>query len=496
MSVTVTLYKGISPNHGKHYKFFTSYSDYITSLGDYYKRYTLSDDRISDSQLIFSAAENVDAAEVSYCYVNRSDGTGNQKYYFYHVRSGSVRSGMAFLELELDIWATYLLQVKFGEMYVERCNRAIFPNGQYDMPDFTMGAPTYRTIGNFTATNENLAIVYLCAFKSQINLFDNSLTDVVLFGNALNEITTPGSITEERSFENICATIGGVYGVHHTIESFDYTTDACVLAAYIVPLGMIDNIYNSYSGGWTNAPTLKSKSIYGESNFKPHILCKPGVRSKIISIPANPTQPQSVGTRLQSMMLPRSTGSLNVEYQFITKNDGITVTVCCGNKVLDITDSFRLTLTTADDGYNTGEKIANALNLVNVAASAKAGPLSFATTAAGYIAGKFSDASPRITSGDAATTFYNNSVTSYNSPYILTTYTSNSNMAYINRNIGAEFNSMYTQPLANIFESALLGSAPPSSTYIKGDIDCYGAQADILDFFIQRFREGVYLEKI
>lgn len=496
MSVTVTLYKGISPNHGKHYKFFTSYSDYITSLGDYYKRYTLSDDRISDSQLIFSAAENVDAAEVTYCYINRNDGTGNQKYYFYHVRSGSVRSGMAFLELELDIWATYLLLVKFGEMYVERCNRAIFPNGLYSMPDFTIGAPTYRTIGNFTATNENLAIVYLCAFKSQINLFDNSLTDVALFGNALNEITTQGSITEERSFENICATIGGVYGVHQTIASFDYTTDACVLAAYIVPLAMIGNIYDSYSGGWTNAPTLKSKSIYGESNFKPHILCKPGIKSKIISIPANPTQLQSVGTRSQYMMLPRSTGSINVEYQFITKNDGISVNVCCGDKVLDITNSFKLTLTTADDGYNTGEKIANALNLVNVAASAKAGPMSFATTAAGYIAGRFSDASPRITSGDAATTFYNNSVTSYNSPYILTTYTSNSNIEHINRNFGAEFNSMYVRPLANIFDSALLGSAPPSSTYIKGDIDCYGSQADILDYFIQRFREGVYLEKI
>ena len=496
MSVTVTLYKGISANHGKHYKYFTSYSDYITSLGDYYKRYTLSDDRISDSQLIFSAAENVDAAEVSYCYINRNDGTGNQKYYFYHVRSGSVRSGMAFLELELDIWATYLLLVKFGEMYVERCNRAIFPNGLYNMPDFTMNAPTYRTIGNFTATNGNLAIVYLCAFKSQINIFDNSLTDVALFGNALNEITTPGSITEERSFENICATIGGVYGVHHTIASFDYTTDACVLAAYIVPLAMLGNIYDSYSGGWTNAPTLKSKSIYGESTFKPHILCKPGIKSKIISIPANPTQPQSVGTRLQYMMLPRSTSSLNVEYQFITKNDGVAVTVCCGDKVLDITESFRLTLTTADDGYNTGEKIANALNLVNVAASAKAGPMSFATTAAGYIAGRFSDASPRITSGDAATTFYNNSVTSYNSPYILTTYTSNSNIEHINRNNGAEFNSMYVQPLANIFDSALLGSAPPSSTYIQGVIDCYGAQTDILDYFIQRFKDGVYLDKI
>ena len=69
-------------------------------------------------------------------------------------------------------------------------------------------------------------------------------------------------------------------------------------------------------------------------------------------------------------------------------------------------------------------------------------------------------------------------------------------MEYINRNFGAEFNSMYTQPLVNIFNSALLGSGPPSSTYIKGDIDCYGAQADILDYFIQRFREGVYLEKI
>ena len=55
---------------------------------------------------------------------------------------------------------------------------------------------------------------------------------------------------------------------------------------------------------------------------------------------------------------------------------------------------------------------------------------------------------------------------------------------------------MYVQPIANIFNSDLLGSAPPSSTYIKGDIDCYGAQTDILDFFIQRFREGVYLDKI
>lgn len=489
MSVTVTLFKGISPNYGKHYKFFTSYADYIDSLGNYYKRYTLTDDRISDNQIIFSAAENVDAAEVSYCYINRNDGNSNQAYYFYHVTSGSVRGGMAFLQLELDVWATYLQRVNFGEIYVERCNRAIFPHGQYDMPDFTINAPTYTTIGDFNATNESLAIIYLCAFKSNISLFNNSLTNVALFGNALNEITTPGSIYEERSFENLTAYIGGVYGVHQTVATFEYTTDAAVLGAWIVPKEVID-------GNGAGGTTLKSKCEFGELTFSPHLICRPQIFTKNITIPADPLRLQSVGTRLESMILPRDTDKLTVQYQFVTKKDGISVFVCCGNKVLDITKSFQLTLTTANDGYNTGEKIANALELVRVGASASAGGLSFATNAAGYIASKFADVSPRITSGDAASTFYNKSNVNYKSPYILTKYTSNINIGYTIRNNGAIFNSTYTQGLDNIFNSALLGVGPPSSTYIQGDIDCYGAQKDVIDFFVQRFREGVYLEKI
>lgn len=493
MSLTVTLFKGISPNYGKHYKFFTSYADYIDSLGNYYKRYTLTDDRISDNQIIFSAAENVDAAEVSYCYINRNDGNSNQAYYFYHVTSGSVRGGMAFLQLELDVWATYLQRVNFGEIYVERCNRAIFAHGQYDMPDFTISAPSYTTIGDFTATNSTLAIVFLCGFKSKISIFNNSLTYVALFGCALNEITTPGSVTQERSFENICATIGGVSSVLQTIDTIQYSTDAAVLSAYIVPKSMIDN---AYGNNWTSAPTLTSVSDYGELNFKPHILCRPGIITKNITIPADSLRLQSVGTRLESMILPRDTDTLTVQYQFVTKNDGISVFVCCGNNVLDITKSFQLTLTTANDGYNTGEKIANALELVRVGASASGGGLSFATNAAGYIASKFTNISPRITSGDAASTFYNKSNTNYKSPYVLTKYTSNTNVGYINRDKGAIFNSMYTQPLVTIFNSALLGVGPPNSTYIQGDIDCYGAQKDVIDFFVQRFREGVYLEKI
>ena len=489
MAVTVTLFKGISPNYGKHYKFFTSYAEYIDSLGNYYKRYTLTDDRISDNQIIFSAAENVDAAEVSYCYINRNDGNSNQAYYFYHVTSGSVRGGMAFLQLELDVWATYLQRVNFGEIYVERCNRAIFPHGQYDMPDFTINAPTYTTIGNFTATNESLAIIYLCAFKSAISLFNNSLTNIALFGNALNEITTPGSIYEERSFENLTAYIGGVYGVHNTVSTFEYTTDAAVLGAWIVPKEAID-------GNGAGGAILKSKCEFGELNFSPHLICRPQIFTKNISIPADSLRLQSVGTRLESMVLPRDTDSLTVQYQFVTKKDGISVFVCCGNKVLDISKSFQLTLTTANDGYNTGEKIANALELVRVGASASGGGLSFATNAAGYLASKFTDVSPRITSGDAASTFYNKSNTDYKSPYVLTKYTSNTNVGYINRNKGAIFNSMYTQPLVTIFNSALLGVGPPNSTYIQGDIDCYGAQKDVIDFFVQRFREGVYLEKI
>lgn len=489
MSVTVTLFKGISPNYGKHYKFFTSYAEYIESLGNYYKRYTLTDDRISDNQIIFSAAENVDAAEVSYCYINRNDGNSNQAYYFYHVTSGSVRSGMAFLQLELDVWATYLQRVNFGEIFVERCNRAIFSHGQYDMPDFTINAPIYTTIGDFTATNESLAIIYLCAFKSAISLFNNSLTNVALFGNALNEITTPGSIYEERSFENLTAYIGGVYGVHNTVATFEYTTDAAVLAAWIVPKEVID-------GNGTGGAVLKSKCEFGELNFSPHLICRPQIFTKNITIPADSLRLQSVGTRLESMILPRDTDSLTVQYQFITKNDGISVFVCCGNKVLDITKSFQLTLTTANDGYNTGEKIANALELVRVGASASGGGLSFATNATGYIASKFTDISPRITSGDAASTFYNKSNVNYKSPYVLTKYTSNTNIGYINRDKGAIFNSMYTQPLVTIFNNALLGVGPPNSTYIQGDIDCYGAQKDVIDFFVQRFREGVYLEKI
>ena len=102
----------------------------------------------------------------------------------------------------------------------------------------------------------------------------------------------------------------------------------------------------------------------------------------------------------------------------------------------------------------------------------------------------------QLSDGAAMAAFYHGDNANFYSPYTTSRFEPIQPPIRNIRNNGAIFNTIYSDSLATIFDAALLGIGPPSSTYIRGDIDCYGAQADILDFFIQRFREGVYLEKI
>ena len=102
----------------------------------------------------------------------------------------------------------------------------------------------------------------------------------------------------------------------------------------------------------------------------------------------------------------------------------------------------------------------------------------------------------QVGQGDALSAFYHGDNEKFYSPYTLCRYEPlHANTRKI-RNSGAIYNAVYTSTIDSIFNAALLGIEPPSSTYIQGVVDCYGAQTDILDFFIQRFRDGVYLDKI
>ena len=492
MSVTVTLFKGISPNYGKHYKFFTSYAEYIRSLGDYYKRYTLTDDRISDNQIIFSAAENVDAAEVSYCYINRNDGTSNQAYYFYHVTSGSVRGGMAFLQIELDVWATYLQRVNFGEIYVERCNRAIFSNGLYDDTNIATSSAVFSNLGNFEATNTTLAIVYVLNVAIDAQIFGNNVTRTIIYASNLKM----GSDTN-YTFEQVCGIVGGIYSYAFTnIAGVPITTNASTLRAYIVPLNALDLIANT-------SDYFYSRLADKDTQIKPQYIVRPGRIVKNFNIPAFASGYQYVGTKTYCQKIPRFIADVNVYYEYITGQAGLTVNIGIGDKKTDISNAFELDLTTNDSGFTTAEKISHAIDLIGKGGDVvknyyEGNALGVISGAANFVTSAFNmgEQNFRQNAGDASSTFYNKSNINYNSPYILSRYTPILPPGRNAREHGAIFNSIYTEPLVTIFNSALLGVGPPNSTYIQGDIDCYGAQKDVIDFFVQRFREGVYLEKI
>lgn len=495
MSVTVTLYKGISPNHGKHYKFFTSYSDYISSLGSYYKRYTLSDDRISDSQLIFSAAENVDAAEVSYCYVNRNDGTSNQKYYFYHVRSGSVRSGMAFLELELDIWATYLLQVNFGEMYVERCNRQVFSDGLF--PDFgiTSGEPAYTEIGNFSATNANLLLCYVVAHSNPAGLLQTSGVTVKMYGNLLNSVTSDGS-TRTRDITDIMSAIGSISKARWGAGSSANVENAEVISCFLVPADMVDKVPSSIMPEFISVHDTTSEVI------RTQYIINPGIKTKSLSIPSSQNYLQYLGTRLSKVKIPQYIANVNANYQFITGINNISVYINIGDINYEISSQFYVPLIKSQNENTQSFLLRNGFNGIMQALSltlggsygrnfASTGNFSIMTASAADQENNF-----QIGQGDALAAFYHGNNVNFYSPYTLCRYEPLQATIRIIRNNGAIYNAIYTGTIASIFDTSLLGYGPPSSTYIKGDIDCYGAQSDILDYFIHRFREGVYLEKI
>lgn len=496
MSVTVTLFKGISPNYGKHYKFFTSYAEYIDSLGNYYKRYTLTDDRISDNQIIFSAAENVDAAEVSYCYINRNDGNSNQAYYFYHVTSGSVRGGMAFLQLELDVWATYLQRVNFGEIYVERCNRAIFAQGVASETEPCTGVPTYTKLGDFTATDENLVVAFVVSYDVNFQIFGNNERTTAIYGIKLNKLKDKYNV---NTWEEMCGAIGNIYSYQSSIIT---TTNATLLQAYILPLDCITTTattaeFHSKGIDWVTPGQQPTHQDY----FMADYIVNAGTVTKTFQIPAFTTGRQFLGTKYYNLRLPRFISPCTIFYKYIVGSSEIIVNCGYGDVQQDITKAYQLDITISDNGLTTSDKISKSIDFIgNVAAMVKGGAEKDAGavfSAGGNIVKSALpiEGSYLHSGGNAASTFRVGSW-SFDTPYYIVKYTPILTAGYPLRNFGVNFNQTYKQPLVTIFNSALLGVGPPNSTYIQGDIDCYGAQKDVIDFFVQRFREGVYLEKI
>ena len=353
------LYKGITPNREANHYIFNTLAMYETALSPYFVTGTIPDNYRVNSNIIKVALNNslseADARVLTYAIDERTD-------YFkcYIVKNVIIQSGYAQLECEVDYWATYLMQADISNIKVLRCNRQLGEGVLDDIAACTHGpTKSYCAIAGSTSEGStphaliprgNVYIVFALKYNiaqnnagsvSHIALYAFNLVDLVTWLYHANNDDPNYLIV--NPVELALDVISGIYGIEGAnLWSILGTLNAVVLGAWftdnIVVIGAT-NLKVKTKPNWNN---------WADVTLTPYEIVKVEV-TKTLSISNDVNKQFYVGTLQNGLKLTRTTAS---NYQVIIKtipsNDRLTILAMQGDNQLDITDSFAVTIGTAD----------------------------------------------------------------------------------------------------------------------------------------------------
>lgn len=505
------LYSNQSPNTGRNaYIFATSDAEYLNALG-------IADYLITDvskftyqNGILRVRIENAADPEANMKAVYRRityaviDETDSSYFKCYFITSSEYRSGCVLFNIEPDMWGTYISQVKLGTFFVTRCNRNI-GHGYYDPIAYTEGEATTTSL--IIAADENptlsdFAIYYVAVNQTGVeSIFtDNASSFMALYANTLQafESTRPEAITNPIDWAIIA--VGGINAVKGVYATSDI--EAYVMKAYIAP-----DIYQSYI---TSMPIFKSKTIFtdgDDTEITPGRIQSPYAATwRQFDITIDPNNEYYVGTKFHGLQLPRSTQPVTVGYKFIFGQSDIRVLVSVGDKSLDITEDFEVSLTTASGIMTETERISQILGLIAGTAlpalgtaaaggGAALGAITGAASTAGNLLGQSQQGNGRVIgAGNGALTCRLGPGIEF--PYKQRTFKSTQDEQAKARLFGANF-AEYCDDMADIMEHAFLGGGAMSAfnlTYIEATVAVSGVPDEARKYIEDCFSSGIYIQ--
>lgn len=497
----VYLYKKQLPNtlRNTHY-IFTDPGDFWLELGDEYISFSEDTYRLNGN--ILEVELSVIDADTKYneiTYIVWQQG-GNWRFYF--VNSQIFQSGYAIYDLTLDVWATYISQAKINKKTLMKCNRKVEvtysestgikkATGIYD-PIASTQYQGYLTEYGEDYGADDIAVVFVAVIENSQSsiLYNNASSYTAIFAKRLSTFSTP-------TINYALSVIGGIYG-YFQVATPSTILDVNIIKAYLVPAEALK------ASDWAYTDTtfkFVSSSTAGSGNVDDFIICSPYAFEKDIVVPIDPDYKYIAGTKYAGLELIREVGATSVTYRFIVKQDGIEITVQQGDKMQDLTEQFRVGITTNDGNLTSYEKVARSLGLISGLAS---GVFQFASGGAGYVTGGLSIANTLTSSivsgngqyiagGDGITTFTDNG--EFCSPYQVRRYVSANNEKEHARLYGASYNVQFDD-LEELQSNELLGSGTETDTYIEMLCAIDGVPLDAKDLIETTFLNGVYIKLI
>lgn len=340
------LYRDITPNIGENLHFyFNSIQEYLDRL-EQYKVVEVQETNStfnSGTLQVKLPASQVQTITYVIHYVNEYD------YTCFHVENITNQSNMTLLTLGVDMWGTYIARASFSETEITRTNVNI-PVGTYD----TVINTVERTVEQLSIPqygyDTQLGVLAHVVFETDVSssLFPNASAVSKLY----YFLPSKEAENQVEAIRELIKQIGGIYAVKANIVTFN----AYVLNAWLVPQTLLR------TAGQTGVPIFKTKTDTFEGDLKPSFAdITPAIN--IIDLPeinANPNFEYYVGTKLNGLKCVKNK-VIKTFLTIETSESELTIKVNQGDKSVDITDAFKLGITTTNGNYTSLENMKNIL---------------------------------------------------------------------------------------------------------------------------------------
>lgn len=551
------LYTGACPNRadnphlyifGRYYRLNTiNYINaYLQYMGTPAKTINLNNYRINANNIVLEqTSQDFEALFYNVVYAIDVD-TDTNYWRCYQVRKTLCQSGKVILQVDVDLWGSYVPFMTIKQAFVNKCNRKI-DKGIYDMPKVTalfsdeadgvtkLRKPFYTsydipTIDTTTGIayapfSRFIVLAYINMTDSSRNgLYDATLTELLaipltdlmaLVGTELTTLLT----TYQTPIDIISDIIGGIYTDKD--EKFKATSLKC----FLVPNEAVTIHTTGTSTTYERVFKTLSKTYNGNIRF---YFVKPSA-SKFI-MPLDKTdididRKYFIGTIDNGVSYTPFIDNEYIFYNFMIKTDGIQVVVEQGFNQQDITNAFEVPINASMQGVTYMERVAyftklgygTAKNIVGGATSSQALAGGAGGVALGAFGGilesavdimaeksKCADTTNLIGNGNASTTFlwgWNSNYLQYLCwPYYITSYKGVLDIKKSTRKYGATFTTYIgnSYDFNMIFKRQLLGELTDYNfTFIRADdliID--SVPNEVADYIRNKFASGITLNTI
>lgn len=476
----IYLFENILPNYGNDvHQYFTDVNKYVEFLGNPVITFQESAYTLNGNICLVNLPEGVDYMNITYIAWNFKN-----HWRFYHVTTSRLQSQYAAFDLSDDIWANYIYRAALSDIKIMRCNRNIGV-GVYD-PISVTNETTYTRLEEPPEIDE-ISILFVVVYSTGAStIFGNGSGTAI----SLYSIDLPSTLDIEPvdmdTFEVWVYGIGGIYGQEGR--------DASVINAYVVPR----NVLTPKAHGIR--PTFSTSSPAWTGTLRPSKEVSPSISFRDFEIDSDPNYKKYAGTQLNGLEMVRTTTKAKIRYVFNVKQDGLQVTVNQGDRAVDITNAFRLGLTTNDGNMTAQQQIGNILQTVGSLAGGVAG---IATGGYGYITGAIGIANAinnsvtsgnarYVAGGDGMSVWRREPTNTFESPFFVVSHKSVDDEARTARMTGAAFNE-YVDDLATVFNKSLLGTGTAPGTFVVADVHVSDVPAAAVTAIETTFSNGVYL---